>query len=676
MRDRRLRGAARRRRAARPRVADGHGRGHAPPRPRRVRALPRSVGPASPTPGCRSSTWRAASSRCPTRPAGSGSSSTARSSTTSSCATSSRRAATASGPGATPRSSSTPTRSGATRPSAASTASGRSRCGRPTSASWCWPATPTACGRCTSAEHGGRLYFAQRGEGDLRRRRLDPARLRSGRASTRSCPFWGRCRRGRCSPASRRSSPARVRTYHRGTVRDRVGLDAVVSRRRARAASTARSTTRSWPCARRSSRRRACACCAPTCRSAATCRAGSTARSSPRSGCAPRAAQFSTFSLRFEDAEYDETGFQRQMVEHLGSDHHEVDGVARRHRARLPRRHPPHRAADPAHRAGAAVPAVEAGAGRRHQGRADRRGRRRAVRRLRPVPRGQGAALLGPRAGRRSGGRCCSIGCIRTWRARRCRSGRWPGSSSASSSARGASPASATIRAGARPRRCGGWCCPGCGPAAGEPDVRDAFLGALPPAFASWSTLGAGPVHRDPHAALRLPALGAGRPHADGALGRRAASRSSTATSARWPTRCRRRYKLRVLDEKHVLKKAAQGPGAGVDPGPRPSSRTARRTRWPSPAKAPSGSTTIASDRAVRDAGVFAPALVAAAGRQVPGAGRGGAVLEQRQHGRRRRAVDAAAARPVRPAPVSIPVRRCRSRPGFDAGADAPAAAR
>jgi asparagine synthase (glutamine-hydrolysing) len=34
--------------------------------------------------------------------------------------------------------------------------------------------------------------------------------------------------------------------------------------------------------------------------------------------------RFQTFSLRFEDAEYDETGFQRMMVELLGSEHHEV----------------------------------------------------------------------------------------------------------------------------------------------------------------------------------------------------------------------------------------------------------------------------------------------------------------------------------------------------------------
>lgn len=34
--------------------------------------------------------------------------------------------------------------------------------------------------------------------------------------------------------------------------------------------------------------------------------------------------KFSTFSLRFTDAEYDETTYQREMAAHLGSDHHEI----------------------------------------------------------------------------------------------------------------------------------------------------------------------------------------------------------------------------------------------------------------------------------------------------------------------------------------------------------------
>jgi asparagine synthase (glutamine-hydrolysing) len=41
-------------------------------------------------------------------------------------------------------------------------------------------------------------------------------------------------------------------------------------------------------------------------------------------GLRAKGSKFSTFSLRFEDAEYDETAYQRQMVEFLGSDHHEV----------------------------------------------------------------------------------------------------------------------------------------------------------------------------------------------------------------------------------------------------------------------------------------------------------------------------------------------------------------
>jgi asparagine synthase (glutamine-hydrolysing) len=41
-------------------------------------------------------------------------------------------------------------------------------------------------------------------------------------------------------------------------------------------------------------------------------------------GLRAKGAQFSTFSLRFADAEYDETEFQRLMARHLGSDHHEV----------------------------------------------------------------------------------------------------------------------------------------------------------------------------------------------------------------------------------------------------------------------------------------------------------------------------------------------------------------
>ena len=41
-------------------------------------------------------------------------------------------------------------------------------------------------------------------------------------------------------------------------------------------------------------------------------------------GLEAKGSQFNTFSLRFADAEYDETEFQREMVRRLGSDHHEI----------------------------------------------------------------------------------------------------------------------------------------------------------------------------------------------------------------------------------------------------------------------------------------------------------------------------------------------------------------
>ncbi len=66
----------------------------------------------------------------------------------------------------------------------------------------------------------------------------------------------------------------------------------------------------------------------------------------------------------------------------------------RRYRRDVPGRDRGHRAADPAHRAGAAVPPVRIGARPGFQGGADRRGRRRGVRRLRHHERGEDPPLL------------------------------------------------------------------------------------------------------------------------------------------------------------------------------------------------------------------------------------------------------------------------------------------
>src|SRR5262249_44403282 len=41
-------------------------------------------------------------------------------------------------------------------------------------------------------------------------------------------------------------------------------------------------------------------------------------------GLRAKGDRFQTFSIRFDDAEYDETEFQRLMVKVLGSEHHEV----------------------------------------------------------------------------------------------------------------------------------------------------------------------------------------------------------------------------------------------------------------------------------------------------------------------------------------------------------------
>ncbi len=123
----------------------------------------------------------AAPSRCATRTARSGSSSTARSSTTSSCAPSCAAAVTASGPRATPRSSSMPTRSGARllrplqRPLAFALWDRRD-------SGWSWRATGWACARCSSRGPAADCSSPPRS------RRCSPIRRCRGRSTRRPRP--------------------------------------------------------------------------------------------------------------------------------------------------------------------------------------------------------------------------------------------------------------------------------------------------------------------------------------------------------------------------------------------------------------------------------------------------------------------------------------------------------
>ena len=134
------------------------------------------------------------------------------------------------------------------------------------------------------------------------------------------------------------------------------------------------------------------------------------------------------------------------------------------------------------------------------------------------------------------------------------------------------------------------------------------LLAVLPPEFAQWT-----PLAQDQYLEIRtllvgLPAVLAGRSHADGALGRGPLSVPRRATWSRSRTRCRAAYKLRVLDEKHVLKRAAAGAcppeilGAQEAAVPR-----ARRALLRRPGRARLDRRVLSATRASRDAGVFEP---------------------------------------------------------------------
>ena len=320
----------------------------------------------------------------------------------------------------------------------------------------CSRAIASACGRSTRASTTGRLFFASEVKAIFAAdptipRAFDPRRPRRDlhvldRRSRRRRVFAGveRARaRATCAPTSTATcasapfwTPALSRRPATSELR---GL----ARRRGRRA-----------CARRSS-------AATRAAHAARRRAGRQlplrrARQLARRRARPRARRATASdvlaALRGRRVRRDARSSARWSTR-LGSEHHEVVVSRRDIAARLPRGHRPHRAADPAHRARAAVPALAA----RARARASRScSPARAPTRCSPATTSSArprCAASGRASPARRRARACSSGSTRTSRARRCRSRRWRASSSAAASSARASPASPTSRAGTRPRR-------------------------------------------------------------------------------------------------------------------------------------------------------------------------------------------------------------------------------
>ena len=570
-------------------------------------------------------------------------------------------AATGSEPAATPKSSSTPTSSGAPTRSGASTASGPSALWDAERRELVLARDPFGVRPLYVAEHDGRLSFASEvkalfagGPGaaaPARSRRprsalhvLDAGGAADGlrghrgsraRHRPRSTPSSGVSQHAR--PTIRRFPPTRRRSST-GTLDDAV--EEVASGARAR--------------------RRACACCAPTCRSAATCRAGSTARSIAALGPSRQ-------GLELRDVL---AAVRRRRVRRDASTSARWPSASAAITTRCSCRAATSRASFPevishterpilrtapaplyllsklVHDAGIKVVLTGEGADEMFAGydlfreakvrrfwAAQPASERAAApaRAALSLPRAlaggaarDGAAVLRPRLER---GASAGFGHDPRWRG-----------TSALKRLFSADAARAAVGAPTRTRRC--W-------------------PALPPGFARWSPL-AQDQYLEVHTLLSGYLLSSQGDRMLMAHSVEGGSRSSTGTWPRSPSRCRLRTSCGCSTRSTSSSARRADLVPAVDPGAR-SSRIARRTRCRLPrAEAQEWIDEVASPRPLSRGGRASTRRRSAQLLAKCARARGGrAVLERRQHGRRRRAVDAARAPSFHPAAAI----RSRRRP-------------
>ena len=368
-------------------------------------------------------------------------------------------------------------------------------------------------------EHGGRLLFRERGEGHLRRRSVHPACVRSGR-TCRDVHLLGQRRSTGRVPghhgAGARARANGVGTWHGGprvlgarTTLERI--DQHVPRSIDEAAEAVRTSLVA------AVRLRMLRADVPV---GSYLSGGLDSSLIAAMGRGAKEGEFRTFSVRFEDAEYDETDYQRMMAATIDTDHHEIIVRQARHRRGVPGSRRACRAPTAADRTRADVPAVAPGSGIGHQRSCSRvKARTRCSQAMTSFGRrGSGASGVGDRSP--GSGPGCSSDCIRTWSARRSASARWRRSSLAATVSAGRSLDSDTRPDGDR-RRCSSSCSlRGVSAALAGRDVTARLLASAASGLRVVELPGPGPVPRGAHPALRLSALVARRPHAHGSLGR------------------------------------------------------------------------------------------------------------------------------------------------------------